>query len=679
MISKNNIVLLFLCCLIFLVSFNATIQAADPLGHYCQNHTYDPNSTTGSAYKSNLNSILSKLPSVASLPTTNGFYNFFLDSGSSGSSGLFLCRGDVGPDVCGRCVTNASIQILKLCPDQKVAVIWYDYCLLRYSDKFTFAVADQSIILTMWNPQNASDPDRFNQVLEDVMSKVASQAANDGYGKKFAVQEADYYSPSRRRIYALGQCTQDISRNDCDTCLGNAISNLPNCCNNLQGGRVYFPSCYIRYEIYRFYNITPPPEPPPPSSDQYPPPPPSPPPPSKGKSRLSVEATISIVISAILSLVLLLMAFFFLKWRSRKRYNAQMLEAIDGAGSLNIDPESLKYSLNEIQIATNNFSVDNKIGEGGFGPVYKGTLPNGQDIAVKRLSRSSGQGVEEFKNEIAVVAKLRHNNLVRLMGFCLDGIERTLIYEFVPNKSLDYFLFDPKKQQLLDWSRRYKIIEGIARGLLYLHQDSPLRVVHRDLKAANILLDERMNVKIADFGMAKICGVDQSEGNTNRIAGTFGYMAPEYTRSGQFSIKSDVFSFGVVILEIITGKKNSSFYKSEDSQDLLSYAWQQWRDGTPLALLDPTIVDSYVKTEVLRCIHVGLLCVEEDADRRPMMASVVYMLNSNFVSLPTPYLPAISRHNKSESIPEEIESDRSAIKLLSTSANKVSITELYPR
>ncbi|KAL3522070.1 hypothetical protein ACH5RR_014904 [Cinchona calisaya] len=240
-------------------------------------------------------------------------------------------------------------------------------------------------------------------------------------------------------------------------------------------------------------------------------------------------------------------------------------------------------------------------------------------------------------------------------------------------------LKDPEKKQLLDWSRRYKIIEGIARGLLYLHQDSPLRVVHRDLKASNILLDESMNAKIADFGMAKICGVDQFEGNTNRIAGTFGYMAPEYTRSGQFSVNSDVFSFGVVMLEIITGKKNSSFYKSEDSQDLLSYAWQQWREGTPLTLLDPTIGDSYVKTEVLRCIHVGLLCVEEDATRRPRMASVVYMLDSNSASLPSPYLPAVSRHNKSESIHEEIESERSGTKLLPASVNKASITELYPR
>nr|XP_027102631.1 cysteine-rich receptor-like protein kinase 10 [Coffea arabica] len=402
----------------------------------------------------------------------------------------------------------------------------------------------------------------------------------------------------------------------------------------------------IWYELFQFYNIASP------SS-------------GKGKKGISKQAAIGIALSTIFCVLLfVVLAVFLLKRRSRKRRDAEIQEAYDGDETLQIDPESLQYSLSAIRIATNDFSVDNKIGQGGFGPVYKGKLPDGQDIAVKRLSRRSGQGAQEFKNEIAVVAKLQHRNLVRLLGFCLEAGEKLLIYEFVPNKSLDYFLFDPEKQQLLDWSKRYKIITGIARGLLYLQEDSRLRIVHRDLKAGNILLDERMNPKIADFGMAKICGVDEFEGNTNRIAGTIGYMAPEYTTTGQFSVKSDVFSFGVVILEIIAGKKNSSFYLSEDSRDLLSYAWEQWRHGTPLALLDPTIVDSCVEIEVLKCIQIGLLCVEEDADRRPMMSSVVYMLSGDSVTLPDPHLPLISRRERTESIPEELESDRSDTKLL---------------
>ncbi|KAK4858483.1 hypothetical protein QYF36_017135 [Acer negundo] len=265
--------------------------------------------------------------------------------------------------------------------------------------------------------------------------------------------------------------------------------------------------------------------------------------------------------------------------------------------------ESLQYDFGTIQAATNGFSTDNKLGEGGFGEVYKGVLSSGQEIAVKRLSSSSGQGTEEFKNEVVLVAKLQHRNLVRLLGFCLEGQEKILVYEFVPNKSLDYFLFDLEKQGQLDWTRRYKIIGGIARGILYLHEDSRLRIIHRDLKASNVLLDGDMNPKISDFGMARIVGVDQSQANTNRIVGTYGYMSPEYAMHGQFSVKSDVFSFGVLVLEIITGKKNSNFYQTDGAADLLSYVWKHWRDGTPAEVLDTNLTDSYSRNEVMRCIH----------------------------------------------------------------------------
>ncbi|KAL3522073.1 hypothetical protein ACH5RR_014907 [Cinchona calisaya] len=426
---------LFLCCLLFLFNFDMRLSNTDYLGVYCVNTTYDPNSTTGSIYKTSLNSTLSFLPSFASQETMHGFYNFFI---ARVFNGQFLCRGDVNTDVCARCVANASLEILQKCPDQKTATIWLDDCLLRYSNESMFFRTDQNIILSMWNTQNASDPDRFNQLLGDMMDTIAIQAAIGNSGKRFAVEEANY-SPFQK-IYALGQCTPDVASDDCESCLRNAISNLPARCNNRRGGRVLFPSCNIRYEVYKFYNsVTPEPAP------ATIPPPPRPPPPTsastKDKSQLSLQVTIGIVISTILSLMLLVTIFVFLKRRSRRAYDANMQETIDQAGILNIDPDSLKYSLSEIQIATNYFSVNNKIGEGGFGPVYKGTLPNGQDIAVKRLSTRSGQGVEEFKNEIVVVAKLRHNNLVRLLGFCLHGVEKTLIYEFVPNKSLDYFLF----------------------------------------------------------------------------------------------------------------------------------------------------------------------------------------------------------------------------------------------
>ncbi|XP_029117890.1 G-type lectin S-receptor-like serine/threonine-protein kinase B120 isoform X2 [Elaeis guineensis] len=241
------------------------------------------------------------------------------------------------------------------------------------------------------------------------------------------------------------------------------------------------------------------------------------------------------------------------------------LSISSGYGKPGHGPRLPLINFESIAVATNNFSDSHKLGQGGFGKVYKGKLPRGQEIAIKRLSRNSGQGLEEFKNEVSLIAKLQHRNLVRLLGCCIQGEERLLIYEYMPNKSLDAFLFDPAKKHLLDWQRRFSIIKGIARGLLYLHQDSRLRIIHRDLKAANILLDQDMNPKISDFGMARIFGGDQNEVNTNRIVGTYGYMSPEYGMGGLFSVKSDVYSFGVLILEIVSSSRNSSFHLTMDS------------------------------------------------------------------------------------------------------------------
>ncbi|KAL2484002.1 Cysteine-rich receptor-like protein kinase 10 [Forsythia ovata] len=256
--------------------------------------------------------------------------------------------------------------------------------------------------------------------------------------------------------------------------------------------------------------------------------------------------------------------------------------------------ETLHYDFGTIRAATDNFSDANKLGQGGFGIVYKGKLPNGQKIAVKRLSMNSGQGDVEFKNEVVLVARLQHRNLVRLLGFSLQGSERLLIYEFVNNGSLDHFLFGnilfeannifynklATRIQLSDhvWIGidATNIIGGVARGILYLHEDSRLRIIHRDLKAGNVLLDEEMNAKISDFGMARLFGQDQTQGNTSRVVGTYGYMAPEYALHGQFSSKSDVFSFGVLVLEIISGQKINSFQNGENVEDLLSCAWENW-------------------------------------------------------------------------------------------------------
>ncbi|XP_031119029.1 G-type lectin S-receptor-like serine/threonine-protein kinase At4g27290 isoform X1 [Ipomoea triloba] len=275
--------------------------------------------------------------------------------------------------------------------------------------------------------------------------------------------------------------------------------------------------------------------------------------------------------------------------------------------------------------ATDNFSITNKIGEGGYGPVYKGVLDDGREIAVKRLSKTSTQGLEEFKNEVNFIAKLQHRNLVNLLGWCIKGEEKMLIYEYMPNKSLDSFIFDHERT-LLDWTKRFDIINGIARGLLYLHQDSRLRIIHRDLKASNILLDIDMNPKISDFGLAKSIGGNETGSNTGRVAGTHGYMSPEYAGNGMFSTKSDVFSFGVSMLEIVSGKRNRGFSHQDYYENLPSHAWKLYRDGKSIELLDEHLVESCNLTQVLRSIHIGLLCVQQHPEDRPSMYSVVQML-----------------------------------------------------
>ncbi|KAL4625936.1 hypothetical protein ACB092_05G059900 [Castanea dentata] len=333
------------------------------------------------------------------------------------------------------------------------------------------------------------------------------------------------------------------------------------------------------------------------------------------------------------------------------------------------------FSFETISAATRNFSTKNKLGEGGFGPVYKGELYDGQKIAIKRLSRSSGQGLVEYKNEAILIAKLQHTNLVRLLGLCIQQEEKILIYEYMPNKSLDFFLFDSTKKSLLNWKKRFNILEGIAQGLLYLHKYSRLRVIHRDLKASNILLDEDMNPKISDFGLARIFGLKGLEENTNRIVGTYGYMSPEYAMNGVVSIKTDVFSYGVLLLEIVSSKKNNSCYHSEYPLNLIGYAWQLWNEGKGLELIDPTIIDeSCPSSEILRCIHVGLLCVQDQATDRPTMLDVATMLSSETIQLLPPKQPAYLIN-----IVQEKSSEVFEIKPENCSINDVTISKMEAR
>ncbi|KAL8491788.1 hypothetical protein ACS0TY_023403 [Phlomoides rotata] len=327
----------------------------------------------------------------------------------------------------------------------------------------------------------------------------------------------------------------------------------------------------------------------------------------------------AIIACSVVAVVLLLLLGLYLCNQKRKRKTKKLMTGED---------DIPLWDLSVILKATDHFSNNNKLGEGGFGPVYKGVVVGGQEIAVKRLSKESRQGLDELKNEVIFIAKLQHRNLVKILGCCIQQDESMLIYEYLPNRSLDVILFDKWKSVLLNWHKRFHIINGIARGLLYLHQDSRLRIIHRDLKASNILLDSDMNPKISDFGLARSFGGNETEAQTHRVVGTYGYMSPEYAVDGLFSVKSDVFSFGVLVLEIVSGKRNRGFSHNEHSLNLLGHAWKLYKEGRSVELVDACLDDKFLSTEVLRSIQVGLLCVQQNSEDRPSMSTVVWMLGN---------------------------------------------------
>ncbi|KAL1191656.1 G-type lectin S-receptor-like serine/threonine-protein kinase [Cardamine amara subsp. amara] len=349
-----------------------------------------------------------------------------------------------------------------------------------------------------------------------------------------------------------------------------------------------------------------------------------------------------------LSLFVILASASFCFWRYRVKHKANISKNAWRNDLKSKEVSGLEFfEMNTIQIATDYFSLSNKLGEGGFGSVYKGKLQDGKEIAVKRLSSSSKQGKEEFMNEIVLISKLQHINLVRVLGCCIEGEEKLLIYEFMLNKSLDTFVFDSRKKLELEWPKRFEIILGIARGLLYLHRDSRLKVIHRDLKVSNILLDDKMIPKISDFGLARMFQGTQCQDNTHRVVGTLGYMAPEYAWTGSFSEKSDIYSFGVLLLEIISGEKIARFRYGEEGKTLLAYAWESWCETKGVDLLDQFLDDSSHPDEVGRCVQIGLLCVQHQPADRPNTLELLSMLTTTS-DLSSPKKPAFAFHTQDE-------------------------------
>ncbi|KAI5001951.1 hypothetical protein ZWY2020_026601 [Hordeum vulgare] len=587
---------------------------------------YTPNGT----YQANLKLLSSTLPKKAA-SNTNLFATATVGDVPDMVHALTLCRGDTNASACQSCVATAFEDAQQSCPYSKEAVLYYDLCKLRFSNQSFLAANDDNSIFLI-NTQNfTTNADITKRLLFTLLNNTSETAANSL--RRFTSSRLDVSSfPT---LYCLMQCTPDLTANECAACFQPFPQLTLQYMDSRQGGQLLRTRCSMRYETYLFFSGDPTlrilnlaPEVPEINNTTIPaivypqsqPPAAAPPPEGKatvqeqngGKSPKRALWIIAVVAPLLSIFMCITCLVVWMKRRRKGKSNSNNKAATNTPEEYalvwRLEEKSSEFTLfdfPEILQATGNFSNENLLGQGGFGPVYKGQLPDGMEIAVKRLASHSGQGFTEFKNEVELIAKLQHNNLVKLLGCCIQGEEKLLVYEYLPNKSLDFFIFDG-------------IIEGIAQGLLYLHKHSRFSIIHRDLKASNILLDQDMNPKISDFGLAKF----------------------SYASEGIYSIKSDVFSFGVLLLEILSGKRNSGFHQYGDFLNLLGYSWQLWEGGRWLDLLEVSIVTEIHTTEARRYINIALMCVQESADDRPTMSDIVAMLNSESVILPEPNHPA---------------------------------------
>ncbi|KAK2990998.1 hypothetical protein RJ640_005480 [Escallonia rubra] len=449
---------------VFLHLFVISLTIAQPnlQGYQC---TGTVNYTQHSAYPNNLDNLLYTLSTK-----TTSFSNFSSGQTPDVANGIALCRGDVDPDTCRRCVDDSTRRLKQLCPNQKEAIGYYDDCTVRYSNRFIFGIMETTPCVYLANTAVAPNVVQFNQTVLSLLVKLNDEAARSGGStRKFATGKT--VGPDNLTIYGLVQCTPDISGPQCSSCLDKAMGWYPSRCYGQLGCRILSPSCNFRYEITAFYNESPadalPPAAPPPAT-----PPPAAPPalhggiqsgeyrrtplqkahgPSLKKDSFVVlkkvrkkNATWIVLVTASTLTAAVVAILRFEIFSLRKLAALCNADSLDGY-TLQLDQgdnEEMQYfMLTTIQAATNGFSIENKLGEGGFGPVYRGKLDDGKEIAVKRLSKNSGQGLDEFKTEVRIIVKLQHKNLVRLLGCCIEGDEKLLVYEYMANTSLDAFLF----------------------------------------------------------------------------------------------------------------------------------------------------------------------------------------------------------------------------------------------
>ncbi|EEE62217.1 hypothetical protein OsJ_17004 [Oryza sativa Japonica Group] len=473
------------------------------------------------------------------------------------------------------------------------------------------AAAKPVILATVCGNTTAADQEGFDVSFVNTLELIYQNVTRSGFGAAASGQ-------GRRNRLRPRPCWRSLNATACAACVATARDRVVGrCLPRAAEGYGLNAGCVVRYSTQPFYL---------PANAAA----------AAGSSTRHI--VIVVIASVFCALAVIGIALVWAKMRNRRNDHH---DDMDGSSEIirTIAASQLSFKYEELCKATDDFNQINKLGQGGYGSVYKGVLLDGREIAVKRLFFNTREWADQFFNEVRLVSQVQHKNLVKLLGCSIEGPESLLVYEYLCNTSLDHYLFDAFKKTALDWERRFEIILGTAEGLSYLHNASEIRIIHRDIKASNVLLDERFRPKIADFGLARNFMEDQSHLSTG-LAGTFGYMAPEYIVHGQLTEKADIYSYGVLVLEIITGRKSlNSVASSAEGHSLMSLIWKHYNEGTLMELLDPNLQEQCTEEGALKVFHVGLLCAQASPNLRPPMWKVVEMLGSRNNELPRPTQP----------------------------------------
>ncbi|KAF5778165.1 putative protein kinase RLK-Pelle-DLSV family [Helianthus annuus] len=527
------------------------------------------------------------------------------------------CYGDLSSLDCVLCYAQMRTSFPGCYPGSG-GRIYLDGCFLRLQNYSFFEEYTSPIDTTICGNTTRKSSLFQESTSRAVVNAVSSALRNNDY---FAMEEMLGSVPNDLSVYVLAECWKTLSPNSCKACLKNASMSITKCLPWSEG-RVLNTGCFMRYSDTNFLNLVPVTR----SSS------------NRGRIIAIVACVSSVtVITAALMIVVYIRKSRYIQHRRTASYDANKL-------AKNLNDSGLNFKYSTVEKATRHWDYSNKLGQGGFGTVYKGVLTDGREIAVKRLFFNYKFRVADFYNEINIIRSVQHKNLIRLLGCSCSGPESILIYEYMPNKSLDFFIFDKIKGKEIGWEKRFEIVIGIAEGLVYLHENTHHRIIHRDIKAANILLDFRLRPKIADFGLARSFQDDKSHISTG-IAGTLGYMAPEYLAHGQLTEKADVYSFGILILEVVTGMESNRSKTTEFTDDsLLSTAWKHFKQGTVEEIFDTNLMmhmypNINFQKEVIKVVHIALLCTQEALSLRPSMSTALKMLAKDDYPLPAPSNP----------------------------------------